>query len=69
MSGVVNIMKNSGYNYEYWEREDGYKMYGEYIVLTKIETYLLYCFDSANITNILLFNYFFVKFLNTIVKT
>ena len=33
MSGVVSIMKASGYDYEYWERADGVKMYGDYIMV------------------------------------
>ena len=33
MSGVINIMRRSGYNYQYWVREDGVKMYGEYIMV------------------------------------
>lgn len=32
MSGVVSIMKSCGYDYEYWEREDGVKMYGDYVM-------------------------------------
>ena len=33
MTGVVNIMKRNGYNYDYWVREDGAKMYGDYIMV------------------------------------
>ena len=33
MSGVVNIMQNMGYNEQYWVREDGVKMYGEYVMV------------------------------------
>lgn len=33
MSGVVRIMKNQGYNYKYWIRKDGCKMYGDYIMV------------------------------------
>lgn len=32
MNGVVKIMKNQGYNYEYWVREDGVKMFGDYVM-------------------------------------
>ncbi len=32
MSGVIRIMESSGYHYEYWIRDDGVKMYGEYIM-------------------------------------
>ena len=32
MSGVIRLMKNQGYDYEYWVREDGVKMYGDYIM-------------------------------------
>ena len=32
MSGVVNIMRGLGYNYEYWVRDDGCKMLGNYIM-------------------------------------
>ena len=32
MSGVIRIMKNQGYDYDYWVREDGVKMYGDYIM-------------------------------------
>ena len=32
MSGVIRIMENQGYDYEYWVREDGVKMYGDYIM-------------------------------------
>ena len=36
MSNVVNIMRNRGFdeeNYPYWEREDGCKMLGDYIMV------------------------------------
>lgn len=33
MSGVVRIMKSQGYNYKYWIRKDGCKMYGNYIMV------------------------------------
>ena len=33
MSGVVDIMQNMGYNEQYWVREDGVKMYGEYVIV------------------------------------
>lgn len=33
MSGVVSIMQRAGYNYNYWIREDGVKMYGEYVMV------------------------------------
>lgn len=32
MSGVVSIMKSLGYDYEYWVRDDGVKMYGDYVM-------------------------------------
>ena len=32
MGGVVSIMQSLGYNYSYWVREDGAKMYGDYIM-------------------------------------
>lgn len=32
MSGVIQIMQNMGYNYTYWVRDDGCKMYGDYIM-------------------------------------
>lgn len=32
MSGVIRLMENQGYDYEYWVREDGVKMYGDYIM-------------------------------------
>ena len=32
MSGVVQIMKNKGINKRYWVREDGVKMYGDYVM-------------------------------------
>lgn len=33
MSGVIKIMKSLGYDYEYWIREDGVKMYGDYVMV------------------------------------
>lgn len=33
MSGVVEIMESLGYDYEYWVREDGAKMYGPFIMV------------------------------------
>ena len=33
MSGVVKIMERLGYDYEYWVREDGAKMYGPFIMV------------------------------------
>lgn len=33
MSGVVSIMQGLGYNYEYWVRDDGVKMYGDYVMV------------------------------------
>lgn len=33
MSGVVKIMESLGYDYEYWIREDGVKMYGPFIMV------------------------------------
>lgn len=32
MSGVIDIMYESGYKYEYWIRDDGVKMFGQYIM-------------------------------------
>ena len=32
MGGVISIMQGAGYNYQYWEREDGVKMYGDYVL-------------------------------------
>lgn len=32
MWGVIKIMKDLGYDYEFWAREDGVKMYGEYVM-------------------------------------
>ena len=32
MSRVVSIMRELGYDYEYWVREDGVKMFGEYVM-------------------------------------
>ena len=40
MSGVVNIMRNMGNNDEYWVREDGVKMLGDYVmVAANLENY------------------------------
>lgn len=33
MSGVVSIMRNMGYSEEYWVRDDGCKMLGDYIMV------------------------------------
>ena len=33
MNGVIRLMKDLGYDCEYWVREDGCKMYGNYIML------------------------------------
>lgn len=33
MSGVIRIMKNHGYDYEYSVREDGVKLYGGYVMV------------------------------------
>lgn len=33
MSGCVKRMRDQGYDYEYWVREDGVKMYGPYIMV------------------------------------
>lgn len=33
MGGVIRIMKNQGYNYSYWVREDGVKMFGDYVMV------------------------------------
>lgn len=32
MEGVIEIMNSLGFNYEYWVREDGVKMFGEYVM-------------------------------------
>ena len=32
MSGVISIMRSEGYQYEYWERADGVKMFGSYVM-------------------------------------
>ena len=32
MSGVISILQGMGINEEYWVREDGVKMYGDYII-------------------------------------
>lgn len=34
MEGVVNIMRNQGNTDEYWEREDGVKMLGNYVMVS-----------------------------------
>ncbi len=33
MSGVIAIMRRMGYNYNYWVRNDGVKMYGNYVMV------------------------------------
>ncbi len=33
MSGVVGIMRRMGYDYEYWVRDDGVKMFGNYVMV------------------------------------
>ena len=33
MSGVVDWMHSLGYDYEYWVREDGVKMFGDYVMV------------------------------------
>lgn len=33
MSGVVSIMQGMGYTGQYWVREDGVKMYGDYVMV------------------------------------
>ena len=33
MNRVVEFMKDLGYDYEYWVRDDGCKMYGDYIMI------------------------------------
>lgn len=33
MSGVVDVMQSMGYNAQYWVREDGVKMYGDYVMV------------------------------------
>ncbi len=33
MSGVVSNMKSMGYDSEYWVRDDGVKMYGDYVMV------------------------------------
>lgn len=33
MSGVISIMQSQGYNYEFWIREDGVKMFGDYVMV------------------------------------
>jgi hypothetical protein len=33
MSGVIRIMNNNGYYYDYWVRSDGVKMFGDYIMI------------------------------------
>ena len=32
MSGVISNMQNLGYDYDYWVRDDGVKMYGDYVM-------------------------------------
>lgn len=32
MSGVISIMRELGYDYEYWVRDDGVKMFGPYVM-------------------------------------
>ena len=32
MNGVIALMQDAGYNYEYWVRSDGVKMYGDYVM-------------------------------------
>ena len=33
MAGVVSIMRGMGYDYEYWVRYDGVKMFGNYVMI------------------------------------
>lgn len=33
MNGVVSIMRRMGYDYEYWVRDDGVKMFGNYVMV------------------------------------
>lgn len=33
MAGVVSIMRGLGYDYEYWVRDDGVKMFGKYVMI------------------------------------
>lgn len=33
MTGVISIMESCGYYYDYWVREDGVKMYGDYVMV------------------------------------
>ncbi|MDO5108993.1 MAG: hypothetical protein Q4D59_03570 [Erysipelotrichaceae bacterium] len=33
MSGVIALMQAAGYNYNYWVRSDGVKMYGDYVMV------------------------------------
>ena len=33
MSGVVSIMRRMGYDYDYWVRDDGVKMFGNYVMV------------------------------------
>ena len=33
MQGVISIMRAAGFNYEYWIRSDGVKMYGDYVMI------------------------------------
>lgn len=32
MGGVISLMQSAGYSYNYWVREDGVKMYGDYVM-------------------------------------
>ena len=32
MSGVIRYMNSLGYDYEYWVRDDGVKMFGDYVM-------------------------------------
>lgn len=38
MQGVVSIAQSRGIEGEYWEREDGAKMYGEYVIIAANQT-------------------------------
>lgn len=33
MSGCISIMESLGYDYKYWVRDDGVKMYGDYVMV------------------------------------
>ena len=33
MDKCVQIMRDKGYNYDYWVRSDGVKMYGNYVMV------------------------------------